>query len=139
MNEIHYFRYKLNTNLIGYKKIIEKGDFNKLKNCKLKGYNYYTSIDDDDMLNFSIDNQLYRQLKLYKLNNNKAKNIIKFLSFMVKKSQSITEGDITQLYSLYSGCTSGSSGYHSIERDIEDEKFRKRYQNNIYKQKLRKF
>jgi len=87
-----YFKYNIKK-LSGYQKISQQNDINFLEKCKIKGFNLI--MNGSLYVYFSIENQLYRLLKLSYLDNQEMEYQNKMLKIVIGVSKRIEKSDIS--------------------------------------------
>ncbi len=126
-----YFRY-IKKKMVGYAKISQQSDIKILKKCSLEGFHFIREYSG--VVYFSIDNQLYRLLKLSYLGNQPMKHNVKMLHFMVESSDRI---DKSEIKFDYSGYWYNSHTYEYFDNELllnmSEHKERLRNQNKYYK------
>ena len=135
-----YFKYKIRK-CSGYAKVSENSDIKKLKKLKIVGFSYEDSCDG--CVYFGVEPKLHRFLKLSNLDDKLASYNIKFLNFMVARSNVISHNELEQeKYEQYNygWFSSESNTYYEDEKTLQraEYKDRIRNQNTQYKIKLKR-
>lgn len=132
-----YFRYKLKLGLSGLRKISENKDINTLKILNIEGYTYIQK--NDNHIYFSLSKKLYRRLKLSTLGVYLGDNKLKFLDFMISRSEETSQNDIDEADNYW--YSNGYYYYHEYEKERAEQKYenkqRLKNHNNYYKNKMK--
>ena len=129
-----YFKYKI-KNLIGYQKIIQKNNIKFLEKYKVEGYNHM--FTNNGYVYFSIENKLYRLLKLSYLDNQEMEHQMKSLDIIIKSSIRTEKEDIPP--ENFSWFKVDTCEYFNNEKSLQraEHKERIRNHNNYYNQKYK--
>jgi len=130
---VHYFKYK-KRQTAGYAKISEESDIKLLQKCKLEGFNFIRT--HGKYVYFKIDNQLYRLLKLSYLGKQSIPHNVKFLNFMIGRSEKIEKDEVNQSGYEF---VYNYDYYYEEEKSIQRAEYKERIrnQNRQYNQKYK--
>lgn len=124
------------SDIKGYRQLCERSNIKIYSKIEIEGFNvYYISRYK---INFEIDDQLLRKLKIKNLNNNIKYNSAEYhILQLIGKSVIADEYEDENSWYWYSS-SSGTNGDLEFESK-EDKKLKNKYNSNKYKHKIKQY
>lgn len=132
------YRYEIKNDK-GYRLSVEKSNLNYFKKIVYEGFNIIYS--DTFILEYEIDSQLIRKIKLNKINKKTIRVEISILELLERSREVEVDTSKFSIYNSYYSVWS-TSGYSDSEEVIENKKEikeRNKIQSKIHSQKAKQY
>ena len=132
---MNHFRFDI-SKYSGYRLKVEQSNLSHYKKLKYNGF--IISVSSPYYIEFDIDNQLIRRLKLEKLNDNIRKNSKEDILLELLEKSNVND-NVARILPYSLTCATGYYDYEDSEIGFNKEQMKERnnYQSRIYNQKIK--